>query len=174
MKLRGIVFGLLLTACSPQQNADLTFDGVAPVHLGMTFAEAEKILGFPLRPRGPNDAIECWYTHRTDVPLAKVHYMMKGDVVRRIDVHDPEIKTVAGLGVGASQEKAVAAYGDVLKVELSKYVPPDRGNNLVYDSESGGRRIIFQTQIPDGGTQKTIVSARVGFRPEVDYVEGCS
>lgn len=158
---------------------DLTFEGLGVLHLGMTVKEAEHAIASSLAPRDENfyENSSCWYTYRVEQINDGISYMVNGDKIRRIDVDRLDqkkqpIRTAEGIGIDSTHEQILEAYGTKVKVELHPYLGND-GNYLIIDNPEKLSRIIFETYKADG--KSGIVDRfRVGFQPEVDYIEGCS
>ena len=92
--------------------------------------------------------------------------MLVEGTVRSVDVSSTGIETVAGIGVGSTEEEVRKAY-PWTRVQLHKYTS---GHYLIIDigGVDGTRRLIFET---DG---MRVTRYRVGRIPEVDWVEGCA
>ena len=157
-----------LAACGDNEQA-LAPTGLAQVKIGMTPDEAAKALGAALTPRGDRDEEACWYTHRADVePRKDVDYMVVDGKITRIDVFAPDIKTAAGLGVGASLEELQTAYGGPrLKVLAHKYSEAPQSYYVKWTDYNPSQGILFDV------VENKVTSIRGGHIPEIDWVEGC-
>jgi hypothetical protein len=91
--------------------------------------------------------------------------MMLEGLLGRIDVREPGVKTLTGLQVGDSEERALEAYDQELTVDKHKYV--DEGHYLTAKSSDGRYGIRFET---DG---KKITMYYAGRFDAIQYVEGC-
>ncbi len=165
-----------VAACTPatEDRSALRTDGLGPVNLSMTVAEAEKALGATLKPPTgdkPRD-VACWQIMRADGADPSVVYMVETGKVTRIDVIRregqpiPSTRTAEGLGIGAAEKDVIAAYGSRLTQSPHKYV--DDGKYLRLLSRDAGSGIVFET------AAGTVTGLRAGIPPSLDYVEGCS
>ena len=141
-------------------------DGIGPVRIGMTLAEAGDALGTTLSPQvlEPGD---CSYATAEALPHG-VSLMVVGDVIARLDVERGDVETAAGARIGQPEEGVLELYAGRVRVEPHKYTGPD-GHYLIVDTPDDPRhRIIFET---DGAR---VTSYRAGQLPQVGWVEGCS
>lgn len=182
--MRKTVFALLAAAlaiaAAPAQQPPpdvLTVEGLGPVKMGMTIAEAEKALGARLKIvfSEDNDAMSCGTGSRADGRNGDVSYMvMKGRIVRiaifRPDEgtpSNPPVRTPKNVGVGSSETAVQSAYGSIVEVEPHPY-GTENDHYLIVKTADGKRGIIFETE--DG----KVSSFRAGVYPEVGYIEGCA
>jgi hypothetical protein len=93
--------------------------------------------------------------------------MVVGGRLVRIDTDDPRYRTRSGARVGMSEREVRALYGAQLRVEPHPYTAPD-GHYLVYRARSEPFGLIFET---DRGR---VISFRVGYWENVQWIEGCS
>ncbi|TWB33621.1 hypothetical protein [Nitrospirillum pindoramense] len=161
-----VMLAVLPAACQ-QAPAPLTFDGLEPVHLGMTVAQAESALGVAFRPMQQAQSEDCWLTGRGDGKDKQISYMVQKGRITRIDVFAPPggeatIQTAKGIGVGATEAAVLKAYGPAVLVQPHAY---EEGHYLRIERE--GRVLLFETA--DG----RVTRFRAGFPPAVDYIEGC-
>lgn len=144
----------------------LRADGVGPVRVGMTVAEANAALGGGLDRTGGLES--CDYVRPKAGP-AGVSLMVQDGRIVRVDVRDSaRVTTVTGVLPGESEARVREAYPDV-RVQPHKY--DDRGHYLVVIPGAPAdtlHRLVFETD----GTKVTRM--RGGLFPAVEYVEGCS
>ena len=139
-----------------------TFNGVSPLRIGMTAADARQALGMPASSA---KAGECSYLDTKGRTHAFV--MLVRDTVVRLDVRDSTLATDAGVRVGDAESRVLASYRGRAKSEPHKYV--QGGHYLVVPSPTDStRQLVFET---DG---KRVTAWHVGRLPEVRWVEGCS
>lgn len=146
------------------------FDRVGPVRVGMSIAEAEAAVGgsFSLEGR-VDEEIACDYAAGDALPEG-VALMVWGDTVVRVDVFDPGVPTVRGVGVGDPEARVLATYAGSVGVEPHPYDGPE-GHYLVVEPaapEMRGMGMILET---DG---ERVGSYRVGRMDAVRLIEGCS
>jgi hypothetical protein len=150
----------------------LSLDGIGPVDVGMTLAEASEAAGMPIRtkpgdPYGP----ECEYAYPAQ-ELDDVAFMVFNGRIARVDVGhrgSGRVRTVSGVGIGSTEEEVSRTYPGRIRVEGHPYVPT--GHYLVYtpaDPNLQHLGMIFET---DG---KVVTSFRSGRKDAVGQIEGCS
>lgn len=149
-------------------SSRLRLDGIGPVKVGMTLAEASKALGKPLRfEADPELPSSCGWADPPGVP--DVHFMVIDGRVRRVDVYGGAVATVSGVQVGNPESEVDRIYGG--RVRRAKPFPEAPGGyRLVYESPEASQRaylLIFET---DGSK---VISFRAGEREAVELVEGC-
>ncbi|MGI0492790.1 hypothetical protein ACN4EG_13485 [Alkalinema pantanalense CENA528] len=177
----GTIVGLSLLpvgiaiAQPPKQPLKLTeasqvgTNGLGPVLVGMTVAEAEKAAGrkFNTDKEGPN-GIACLYSQPQGLP--GVGFMVVDGRIARIDVwSNRKITTFRGAKIGDSEARIKQLYGKQIQVQQHEYDP--KGHYLVFvpkDKADRNFRVVFET---DG---QKVTRFRSGKLPEVEYVEGCA
>lgn len=141
-------------------------DGIGPVRIGMTLAEARDALGTTLSPQVLEPG-GCGYATSETLPDG-VSLMVVGDIIARLDVARGDVETAAGARIGQPEEGVLELYFGRIRVEPHNYTAPD-GHYLIVDTPGDPRhRIIFET---DGAR---VTSYRAGQLPQVGWVEGCS
>ena len=141
----------------------LSFNGFGPVKIGMTAADAEKMLEFILHPDRDVHPDECHYViNKRRIP--GLLFMLVGGRIVRIDVTAEYYQTDAGARVGMTEEQIKKLYPDGA-VSPDPYLPG--GHHLsVYDKN---RRygMIFSTE------GNVVKSFRIGQYNEVRWIESC-
>ena len=143
-------------------SAVLTENGVGSIRIGVSRNELLTQGGAVIS----GDA-SCEMVRPQGAPQGVFAMLVDGRIVR-LDVTTPGVVTATGVGVGTSEEQLHKAY-PWIREQLSKYVP--NGHDFVADVVDGpysGRRFVFESD----GTK--VIRYRVGPRPQVDWVEGCS
>lgn len=144
----------------------LRADGVGPVRVGMTVAEADQALSGGLDSTTGLEA--CDYVRPKQGPEG-VSLMVENGRIVRVDVVDSaRVSTVAGVLPGESEARVREAYPTV-RVQPHKY--DERGHYMIVIPGAPAdtlHRIVFET---DGAR---VTSMRGGLFPAVEYVEGCS
>jgi hypothetical protein len=143
-----------------------TLDGLGKVKLGASAKELASALGEPLPP--PRVAeVSCRYMRPKSLPPG-VGIMLVSDSVARIDIDSAGIATAEGAAVGDDETRVTGLYRDRVTVTAHKYTGPTGHYLTVARAGDTLHRIIFET---DG---KRVTKFRVGLRPAVEWVEGCS
>jgi len=158
-------FLIVLVACSGDERSAVTELGIGALKVGMTVAEARKVLASFDVPAGSGEG--CEYATVTGLPPG-VRVMVESGTIARIDIDTSLVPTVEGARVGDSEASVVARYGKRLTVSPHKYTD---GHYLTVRPSSPvdtPHRIVFET---DKGR---VVKYRAGRLPQVEYVEGCS
>ena len=151
---------------APPSDRTATLDGLGKVKIGATATEVASALGEPLPP--PKVAeVSCRYMRPTTLPPG-VGIMLVNDSVARIDIDSAGVQTSEGAGVGEDETRIVEIYRDRVAVTPHKYTGPTGHYLTVSPPGDTLRRIIFET---DG---HRVTKYRVGRRPAVEWVEGCS
>ncbi len=148
--------------------SQLGTNGLGPVLVGMTVAQAEKASGRKFS-RGDSEAGSgCSYSRPSG--LSGVSFMVIDGTIARVDINaESGVTTFRGAKVGDSEARIKSLYGSQITVEPHQYVR--EGHYLVFtprDKADRDFRVIFET---DG---KKVTRFRSGRLPEVTYVEGCS
>lgn len=155
------------SAASPPQ---IGFDGLSPVRVGMTVAEAEQALHAKLSIQFPND------DGPTGCGIAEVEgrddpfsYMIEDGRVTRADLGGlgvkSAIRTANGIGLGSSVSEIRRAYGKRAKSHPNDYdnTEPD----FEVKSGDGKAAMVFETQ------HGRVVRIHAGRLPSAEYIEGC-
>ncbi|HYW31858.1 MAG TPA: hypothetical protein VE869_10160 [Gemmatimonas sp.] len=140
-------------------------DGVEGVRIGMTTAEARTALGLPAAP--PLAVGTCEFIPTETLPK-RLYLMAVSDTLVRIDVRDSTVVTVEGARVGSSEAQIRSIYGSAVRVEPHKYTGPVGHYMKIAAPGSSTLMIVFET---DGAR---VTTYRVGRKPVVEWVEGCS
>jgi len=153
--------------CQPlSARSPISTEGIGPVLVGMTEAEAERAGDFKFSP-DPYDTGQCNYLSSDSVK--DVGFMFSKGTLARIDSRNPNSETLSGVGVGDSEGDVYEAYGNQIASEANVY-DPENASYLTYvpEDSSDNTRVIFDVQ------QGEINTIRAGRLPEINYVEGCS
>ena len=146
-------------------DSPITTQGLGPVLAGMTQEQAEQAAGLQLTFESGEDPA-CSYA--TTPALSDVSFMFVRGELARVDVRNPQIATLSGIRVGATESEVLAEYGASIDSERNEYVPKGRYLMFVPESDTDPTRIVFET---DG---RSVTYIRAGRLPEVGYIEGCA
>jgi hypothetical protein len=147
-------------------NVALNEDGLGPIQIGMTLADA---VNMGLLNENPNMKKACDFVFPAagaGVPDNIGVMIVKGKVAR-IDIDTGSVTTDDGAKIGDTEDKLKSIYNGDLQIEPHKYVDGGHYLTVMGDSASAGRAIVFET---DG---KRVTNFRAGRLPEVKWVEGC-
>jgi len=146
------------------ENTPVSIDGIGPIKIGMTSAEADRAAGIHIAV--PGDTTGCRFGLPQAGP-AGLSFMLTDGIIVRIDVVDNvRIATAAGAHVGSSEADIERLYAPHLTATPHKY---QEGHYLtVTDPNYPEFRYVFETN------GKTVSAFRAGRVPEVEFVERCS
>lgn len=163
-----------LTAKSP-----VRLDGIGPVVMGMTLAEATAAVGRRVAV-DPNSLIAGDDTDLCGSALVEggpegLSFMVNRDRpggewrIVRLDVSDGgTIATGGGIRVGSTEEDVRRVYGKDVRTEPHAYTGP-KGHYMVLDVDGpGGMKLLFETD----GTK--VLTYRSGLEGAVEAIEGCA
>jgi hypothetical protein len=150
-------------------NATLRIDGIGPVTIGMTRAEADRAMGETMRrPDGAAaGGADCQYGYYTDMPQG-VAFVLIDDVVARIDMMRGETPTPEGAHIGSEEFAVADLYTGRASLSPHKYVEGHYITVTSGDPSEASLRYVFETE------NGLVTRYRSGRVPEVEYVEGCS
>jgi hypothetical protein len=146
----------------------LTPDGLGPVKIGSSLAALQNALGQRIDIRSK----DCVLFADPGRHRPGVSYMIEERRVTRIGIdyyrdsnYPLTVRTLAGVGLGSTEDEVIKAYGDRVRVE--PYDGDPSWHHLYVDEPDHSRGIAFDT---DG---KKVKSMRIGEYPSLRYTEGC-
>lgn len=149
-------------------QSKLYINGLGPVRVGMSVAQASQAAGTQLVSLGEKPNSSCYYVGRPG-ELQKLGFMVTGNKISRIDIfRESRMTTLKGAKVGDTEAKIKSLYPGQIRVTKHKYTD---GNYLTFvpkDYADRNYRVVFET---DG---QRVIQFRSGKLPEVEWVEGCS
>ena len=190
IKFLALIIGALLTfilstlPLSAQTTltvqSKLAIDGIGPVRVGMTIAEAERSarIRFSVSPRLGT----CYYIQPQRGPQG-LNFMVKSpsesndinrnvDRIVRVDVfRGSRITTVRGAKIGDTEQRIKSLYPGQIRVTPHEYTFEQGGHYLTFipkDERDRNYRLVFET------LNNRVTTFRSGKLPEVEYVEGCA
>ena len=153
----------------------LRLDGIGPVRVGMTPAEASIAAHTTIRVTGPDIGTDCRYAQAADGPVG-LAFMVVGGRIVRVDVWaspphpgPSPVATLSGAHLGSGEDEVKALYPGRIKVTQHPYL--QTGHYLVYTPQDAADRdfsLIFET---DG---QRVTSFRSGYARNVGQIEGCA
>ena len=187
--LRLVVGSILAITCfispmlaQPQltEQSKVTIDGIGPIRVGMTVAEAEKSANVTLIEKGGRADTNCYYMWPKTGPQG-IGFMVISpreaktilrDRISRVDIFkNNRITTPRGAKIGDTEAQIKALYPGQIQVTPHQYTGPQGGHYLTLvpkDAADKGYRIVFET------LKGRVTQFRSGKLPEVEYVEGCA
>ena len=146
-------------------EARLRMDGIGPIRVGMTVDQASAAAGVPIRV-GDDEFGNCRYAW---VPAFEgLDIFVIDGRIARVGVGDGPIRTVSGIGIGATEAEVHRVYGSRITVERHIYAPT--GHYLVYTAADPSLQqfsLLFET---DG---RVVTTFRSGLKGAVARPEGC-
>lgn len=157
---------LSLAQLMPLAEHPITFEGIGPVRVGSSLADASRAAGEQLvdardRPSGTEG---CYHVILKSSP--SMLFMIEDGRVARVETADPRFRTYSGARVGDSEAKVRKIYGRRLVVTGHKY--DETGHYFIVRSANKRHALVMET---DG---KKVIYIRAGIEPAAEYVEGCS
>ena len=143
---------------------EVTTQGLGPITFGMTVAQFSNALHERKSvPKDPEDR-GCFYLESDKFP--GVAFMFENEKLRRIDVRTNKVPTQDGIRVGTRVDQLKQRYGTRMTDEPHHYSgPEDRYLTL---NLSPTMAVRFETNAGN------IDNFYVGYKTQVQYVEGCS
>lgn len=149
----------------------LRHDGIGPLRVGMTAAQAEAALGsfrlIPFNPGAPADSMACGYAASDRLP-AGVKVMMDRARVVRLDVVSGDVATAEGARIGDPEARVQQLYPGRVTVGPHKYTDGHYLTVRPAEASDTTHLIVFET---DG---QTVLRYRAGQKPQVEWVESCA
>lgn len=156
-------------------NSSIVLNGISPIRVGATIAEAEVATGMRFRQTssvGQTPEWQCTYYAPVNGPEG-LSFMVVNNEIVRVDVsRNSQIETRSGAGIGDSENFILSLYPGKIEVSPHPYLSDKQrnGHYLTYvpqDAVDRDYRLIFETV--DG----SVVQFRSGFRDAVERIEGC-
>lgn len=159
------VMVLALAASVPLVEQPIMFQGIGPVRVGASLAEASLAAGeqFVEASAEPSGSDGCYHVRFKSSP--SVLFMIEQGRITRVETADPQVRTHSGVRVGDSEARVRSVYGGRLEVTGHKY--DESGHYMIVRSADKRHALVMET---DG---KTVVYVRAGIEPSAEYVEGC-
>ena len=172
---------MLLGAAAPAPPATwrLTPDGLGPLHIRMTLAQAGATLGARITTRAP-DGSESTACVEGEIDAYRGLYLLfeHGRLTRidiladtgppgrpaRFDVTGN--RTSDGLRLGSTEQDVRRVYGRRLKIATAPYLDEPAHELTVIDA-GAGRGLVFETDV-----HGVVVDIRAGGKA-IGYMEGC-
>lgn len=149
----------------PDSSWIARFDGLNELRVGQTIDELRTRWGDDLVFAGDSGGCDYAFLRRTPAGVA---LMIEDARLVRIDIDSSLVATAAGIRVGDTESDVRRVYGSLVQQRPDPYSGPEWHYLVVTPAPDSTFRIIFATN----GIR--VLNYRVGFRGQVDYIEGCS
>lgn len=173
---------LLLAQPQLTEQSKLAIDGIGPIRVGMTVAQAEKSANVALVEKGGRAGTSCYYLWPKTGPqglglmVISPHeekpILRDRDRIARVDIfQNKRMTTLRGAKIGDTEAQIKALYPGQIKVTPHEYTGFQGGHYLTFvpkDAADKDYRIVFET------LKGRVTQFRSGKLPEVEYVEGCA
>ena len=153
------------------QQSKLSINGIGPVRVGMSVAQAETAAGIRLTRPNSSDNKECFYV-KPQSGTPDVLFMVTNNRIARVEVQgNSPLTTISGARIGDTESKIKSLYPGQIQVTPKIYYRFNGAHNLTFtpkDPNEGNYRVVFETE------RNRVTTFRSGKLPEVEWVEGCS
>ena len=162
------------------EQSKLVIDGIGPIQVGMTVAQAEDSARIQLVGGGEGES--CYHLRPQSGPQG-LAFMVIGDRqggrrdrdqdrIARVDVFPgSRVTTLRGAKIGDSEDQIQPLYPGQIQVSPHNYTAYRGGHYLTFvpqDEADRNYRIVFET------LKGRVTTFRSGKLPEVEFVEGCA
>ncbi|MGE3596995.1 MAG: hypothetical protein AB7N70_15730 [Dehalococcoidia bacterium] len=151
-------FALPTAANSAEQ---IGYNGFGDIRVGMSIWKLLVVLG----QNTTVESIESGCTNVYRTTSDDIIYMIVEDALARVEIRTPNLPTISGITIGATEQDILAAYPDRVEISDHEY---QEGHYLTVYSSDRKSAVVFDTD----GTH--VRSFRIGRLPEALYIEGCS
>ncbi|MEM8805281.1 MAG: hypothetical protein AAGF01_04550 [Cyanobacteria bacterium P01_G01_bin.38] len=153
----------------PLEKEQVSINGFGAIRVGMSIEEASQVTGVKFAPV-PGPQTVCQYYQPTDEAIKGLGLMVIEGKVIRFDIWPGSpVKTLSGIGIGATEAEIRASYPDQLEEAPHDY---SLGKYLTFTAPGDVRnlyRLVFETD--ENGI---VTQYRAGQFPAVTWLEGCS
>lgn len=153
-------------------DARLGLAGIGGVTVGMSLAEASAAAGVPIMIDPARDLGRgCAFARAAGGPPGLEFMVDEGRIVRFDVMAGSAIRTLSGIGVGATETEVLAAYSGRIETQPHPYGGPEGKHYLVFtpaDAADQHLSLIFET---DG---QRVTRFRSGLADPVSWIEGCA
>jgi hypothetical protein len=193
-KLLGLLAGCILAIAalhSPllaqsqlTEQSKVVINGIGPIRVGMTVAQAEKSANVTLIEKGEGGraSTNCYYLWPKTGPQGlglmvispreEKSILRDRDRIVRVDIfQNKRMTTLRGAKIGNTEAQIKAMYPSQIQVTPHEYTSSQGGHYLTFipkDAADKDYRIVFET------LKGRVTQFRSGKLPEVEYVEGCA
>ena len=151
-------------------ESNVTLRALGPVVIGMSVEEAATASGLELSGEfDPEISDTCYYVS-PDATMKGVSFMVFEDIIARIEIEEPStVTTRSGAGIGTTKDELLEMYPDNLQDANEAVFDGVAVGFVPNDDSDADYRIFFELDEDD-----VVTRFRVGVKPAVDFIEGCS
>lgn len=166
------------TAAGLSEASPLRLDGIGPIKVGMSLAQATAAVGKPVEVNPDYVLDNCAYARVQGGPEGLSFMVLRDNAadpwrIVRVNVNDnPRLATLAGVRIGATEADVKSTYsgpGETGTIAVTGHEYVEGGHYITYDVDGPqGLLLLFETD----GTKVT--EFRSGQQDPVGYPEGCA
>jgi len=136
----------------------------------MTPEEASAAAGVPIRVDPRSDLGRGCAHARPEGGPERLSFMVVDGRIVRVEVGNPDILTLSGVGVSSTQAEVLATYPNRIRIEPNPYIGHLGGKDLTYMPDESSRHLSLLLTT-DG---QRVMSFRAGLLGAVMAPEGCA
>jgi hypothetical protein len=162
-----------VTSVSAQQQlterSKLAIDGIGPIRVGMTVAEASRSAELTLVKSSTLNRLFCTYLEAQGGPKG-INFMVENDrIVIVYNSSNNQVTTIKGAKIGDTEERIFALYPGQIQATKSPRSPKENKylTFVPIDAADKNYRMIFEM------SNHRVINFRSGKLPEVRDVEHC-
>jgi hypothetical protein len=146
----------------------LSINGLGPVKINMTVAEASGVAGTPIVPFQPNPNRVCDYYKPANGPEG-VTFMVSSGRITTVEIETNKIVTVHGAKIDDSESLIKSLYPG--QIQTTRLANSEKGKSWSVQPSSFAEKNLRLLFVSTNGLAVTRMIA--GKVPEVNYIEGC-
>lgn len=150
------------------EQSKLAINGIGPIEVGMTVAQASRAAGVQLEPTDPDASSLCSDYKPSNGPEGVRFTVTDGGRISRVDIDSLRITTINGARIGDTEARIQSLYPG--QIQVNPLPNSKKGHYLTVIPDKGSDknfRLIFET---DG---QRVQRMRTGKLPEVAFIGGC-
>ncbi len=132
---QGRTVGVTEQTTNAESLPRLTLNGIGPIRIGMTIAEARATSIGPLVEQPSGGMPSCFYVMPSGMSKG-LAFMVTNGQIARVDITSPIYASMSGARVGMTQDDLLALYPGRLKI--TKHTYDANGFYLTYTQRPGG------------------------------------
>ncbi len=147
----------------------LSINGLGPVKINMTVAEASGVAGTPIVPFKPNPNRVCDYYKPANGPEG-VTFMVSSGRIATVEIETNKIVTNYGVKIDDSESLIKSVY-PAGQIQTARLANSEKGKSWTVQPSSFAEKNLRLVFVSTNG--KTVTRMIAGKVPEVNYIEGC-